>query len=252
MNAEPQVDIRPLTAAEEARMSMMMQSKVGVDEDQAERLVGTARGLVAQYPDDFAVLLAATEAEFDARNYAEAESLAQRAMELDPQSTEAANFYADVALRRSFEDPSQLPVARSRFAAANNMEVDHAYPLYGYYLTHLLDEGTPIPEDAKLALEASFSYAAYDSNVRRALVHMLLMEDRPAEARVVGAQWVDGQGEYQCVVGKKFDQFNEGNREPLLEEFRPDHPGEYLDEAARDQRREEFEAEVEEYDCKLS
>ncbi|KLE35232.1 hypothetical protein [Aurantiacibacter luteus] len=248
--ADPAVEVHRLSAPEEARMMMMIRSKRGVDEDQARRLVGEARSLVAQYPDDFSVLLAATEAEFDARNYDEAEALARRAMALDPQSSDAANYYADIALRRSFDAPSQIAEARRRFAAANNLENDHAYPLYGYYLTYLLDDQPGEPEDAKVALEASFRYAAYDQNVRRALVYMLLDENRVADARAVGAQWWDGRGEYQCVVRKKFDMFEAGEREPLLEEFRPDHPGEYLDEAAREARRDEFEAEVEAMGCK--
>lgn len=248
-NAEPEVEIRQLTDAQAARMELMIKSKRGVDEDDAERLVRDARRLVAQYPQSPAVLLAATEAEFDARNYAEAESLAQRVLEMDPESTAAANYYADVALRRSFEDPAQLAEARRRFAAANQMETDHAYPLYGYYLTHLLDESEPIPDQAKMALEAAFSYAPFDTNVRQALIHMLLTENRPAEARIVGASFLNDSGGYSCMLRKKFDQYNEGNREPLLKEIRPDHPGEYLDEAAREARQDEYEAEIEEYGC---
>ncbi|VVT19247.1 hypothetical protein [Erythrobacter sp. EC-HK427] len=247
--AEPAVEIRRLTEAEEAQMDLMIRSKRGVDETEAERLVGVARGLVERYPDSVAVLLAATEAEFDARNYDEAEALAQRAMAIDPESTGAAIYYADVALRRSFEDPAQYAEARRRFAAANNMEVDHAYPLYGYYMAHLLDPAVEPDEDATLALEAAFSYAAYDRDVRQALVHWLLTENRVEDARVVGAEWIDGQGEGQCVIRKMYDQFAEGNTAPLLEQVRPDHPGEYLDEAARDAEREEFEALITEYDC---
>ncbi len=251
-NAEPEVEIRRLTEAQAARMELMIKSKRGVDEDDAQRLVRDARRLVAEYPQSPAVLLAATEAEFDARNYSEAESLAQRVLELDPESTAAANYYADVALRRSFEDPSQLAEARSRFAAANQMETDHAYPLYGYYLTHLFDESQPVPDQAKMALEASFSYAPFDQGVRQALIHMLLEEDRPAEARIVGASFLNGSGGYSCMLRKKFDEYGEGNREPLLEEIRPDHPGEYLDEAAREARQDEIEAEIEEYGCETA
>lgn len=249
VEAEPEVEIRRLTDAEEAQMDLMIRSKRGVNEDEARRLVGTARSLVERYPNSVAVLLAATEAEFDARNYDEAEALAQRVLELDPESTTAANYFADVALRRSFEDPTQYAEARSRFAAANNMEVDHAYPLYGYYMAHLLDPNTEADENATLALEAAFSYAAYDRGVRQALVHWLLTEGRVEGARVVGAEWLDGQGEGQCVIRKMFDRFAEGETEPLLDQFRPDHPGEYLDEDAREAEREEFEALITEYEC---
>ena len=78
---------------------------------------------------------------------------------------------------------------------------------------------------------------------------MLLTENRPAEARIVGASFLNDSGGYSCMLRKKFDQYNEGNREPLLKEIRPDHPGEYLDEAAREARQDEYEAEIEEYGC---
>ncbi|RIV87547.1 hypothetical protein [Aurantiacibacter zhengii] len=248
VNADPAVDIRRLSADEEARMDLMIKSKRGVDEEGAARLVSEARALVQQYPSSAPVLLAATEAEFDARNYDEAEQLAQRVLELDPDSTDAANYYADAALRRSYQDPSQLEVARSRFAAANRMETDHAYPLYGYYLTYLFDD-EPVPDQAKMALEASFRYAPFDDTVRRTLVHMLLEEDRAAEARVVGASYLTGNGGFACLMRKKFAEFEAGDREGLLEDLRPDHPGEYKDEAARDAEQEEYEAEVEAYGC---
>lgn len=248
VNADPAVDIRRLSADEEARMDLMIKSKRGVDEDGAARLVRDARALVQQYPSSAPVLLAATEAEFDARNYDEAERLAQRVLELEPDSTEAANYYADAALRRSYQDPSQLEVARSRFAAANRMETDHAYPLYGYYLTYLFDD-EPVPDQAKMALEASFRYAPFDDTVRRTLIYMLLEEDRAAEARIVGASYLTGNGGFACLMRKKFAEFEAGDREGLLEDLRPDHPGQYKDEAARDAEREEYEAELEAYGC---
>lgn len=254
VEADPAVEIHQLAEDEVARMDMMIRSKRGVDDNEAQRLAGEARSLVERYPQSVAVLLAATEAEFDARNYGEAESLASRVMELDPESTTAAMYYADVALRRSFDDPSQIAEARRRFAAANRMENDHAYPLFGYYLSFLFDpeyEGGEVPVSAKQALEASFAYAPYDNTVRQALVHMLLEEGRPDEARIVGASYLTGNGGFACMLRKKFDEYVAGNEEPLLEEVRPDHPGEYLDEAAREARREAVEAEIEEYGCEV-
>ncbi|MGB3795851.1 MAG: hypothetical protein WA957_06055, partial [Alteraurantiacibacter sp.] len=249
VNAEPAVEIRKLNEAQSARMETMIRSKRGVDEDRAQRVVRDARRLVAQYPQSPEVLLSAAEAEFDARNYAEAESLAQQVLALDPNSTAAANYYADVAMRRAYEDPSLITEARSRFATANQMEVDHAYPLYGFYLTHLFDESQPMPDQAKMALEAAFSYAPFDPNVRQALIHMLLEEDRPTEARIVGASFLNDNSGYSCMLRKKFDEFTAGDKEPLLDEVRPDHPGQYLDEDAREARDEETEADIEKYGC---
>ena len=254
VEADPPVEVHRLREDEAAIMDLMIRSNRGVDEDEAQRLVSEARNLVAQYPQSAAVLLAATEAEFDARNYAEAESLASRVLEIDPESTEAANYFADVAMRRSFEDPTQISEARRRFAAANRMENDHAYPLFGYYLTFLFDpeyEGDEVPVTAKQALEASFAYAPFDNTVRQALVHMLLTEGRPDEARIVGASYLTGNGGYACMLRKKFDEYLAGNEAPLLEEVHPDHPGEYLDEDAREARSDAVEAEIEEYGCEV-
>ncbi len=246
--ADPEVNIRPLTEAETARMDLMINSKRGVDEDNAPRLARDARDLVGRYPQSEAVLLAATEAEFDARNYDEAERLARRVIEIEPESTMAAIYLADIALRQSHDDPSKLMEARSRFAAANQMETDHAYPLYGYYLTYLFDDGQPVPDNAKLALESAFRYAPYDFAVRQALVHMLLKENRPDEARIVGASFFTGNAGGECMMRKKLEEYQAGDREPLLEAVRPDHPGEHLDADARE---EEFEAEVEKYGCEV-
>jgi len=250
--ADPAVEIRPLDEAQAARMETMIIQKRGVDEKQAASLVNKTRGLVQRYPQSPEVLLVAMEAEFDARNYGESEELAQSVLAADPDSTEAAMYYADAALRQSYEDPSKLPVARSRFAAANRMETDHAYPLYGYYLTYLFDESVDeIPETAKRALEASFRYAPFDNSVRQALVHMLLMEDRPNEAKIVGASYIDGNGGFDCLRRKKFDEYLAGNKEPLLEQVRPRHPGDFWDEDRRKAESEKIEKEIEEAGCKV-
>ncbi|MDE1466358.1 hypothetical protein [Aurantiacibacter sp. D1-12] len=256
VEADPPVEIHRLNEAEEARMRLMINSKAGVDEDEAQRWVREARRLVESYPNSAAVLLAATEAELDVRNYDAVEELAQRVLAIDPESTEAAIYYAEAAFRRSFTDPSQLEVARDRFIDANLMENDHAYPLYRYYLTFLFDENLEEPpEGARAALEQAFRYAAFDAGVRSTLVYHLLMENRVAEARVVGAEYLSGNSTRACVTRARFDLFEQGDTEPLMEAARPDHPGEYLDEDAREARREadreEFEAAAEEYGCEI-
>ena len=249
--ADPPVEVHELNDAQAARMEAMIITNRGVDEDQAASVVRKTRALVERFPQSPEVLLAATEAEIKARNYAEAETLAERAIAADPDSTEAAMFYGDIALRQAFNDPSKLAEARSRYAAANRMESDHAYPLYGYYLTYLFDESEEMSDVAKAGLESAFRYAPYDYPIRQAVVHMLLREDRPAEAKIVGAVFLDGQGGQQCMLRKMFAEFEDGKREPLLNEVRPDHPGEYKDEDARKAENEALEKRIEEYGCKV-
>ncbi|ANY20308.1 hypothetical protein A6F68_01798 [Tsuneonella dongtanensis] len=248
----PDVAISELAADEAARMDMMIRAKRGVDEDEAKKLVATARALVQSYPNSAAVLLAATEAEFDARNFAEAESLADRVLAIDPTSVDAAIYRAQVDLMRSLDSPAKLAEARREFVAANNMRNDHAFPLYGYYMTHLLDESiAEVPDAAKAALQSAFAYAPFDQDVRRALIHMLLTEDRAAEAKIVGASYLAGNGGYACMLRKKFEAFEKGQKDSLLEEVKPEHPGIYRDEAARKAEREKTREEIKSYGCEV-
>jgi len=191
---EREVAISVLAPDEAARMPIMIPAKSGVDESQAKRLAGTARSLVERYPDSAAVLLAATEAEFDARNFDAAERLAERTLKIDPKSVDAAIYRAQVDLMRSLDNPAKLAEARRKIVTANNMTSDHAFPLYGYYLTHLFDTSvSEVPETAKGALQDAFSLAPFDQGARQALIHMLLTENRTAEARVVGAGYLTGR-----------------------------------------------------------
>lgn len=252
VKAASAIESRKLSEAEAARMDLMIKSKGGVDEGQVSSLTRQARELVARYPNELAVLLAAAEAELDARDHDAAEALARRALAREPKSVNAAIVHADAMLRRSFADPALLGETRSRFAAANRMETDHAYPLYGFYLTHLFDKAGQVPEQAKLALETAFELAPFDRKVRRALVHLLLVENRTKEARIVGASLLTGLGGYRCMMRKQFDEFETGKRDALLETLRPDHPGEDLDKDARKARADELEAEVKRYGCETA
>lgn len=250
--SDPKVDIRALAPDEAARMAIMIPAKRGVDEDEAKKLAVSARALVEQYPTSAAVLLAATEAEFDVRNFDAAEKLADRVLAIDPGSVDAAIYRAQVDLMRSLDNPAKLAEARREFIAANNMKSDHAFPLYGFYLTHLHDPNAKgLSQSAKAALQDAFAYAPFDSDVRRAVIHMLLTEDRTAEARVLGASYLAGKGGYACMLRKKFESFEKGEKEALLEEIKPEHPAIYRDEAARKAEQEKRKAEIKSFGCEV-
>jgi tetratricopeptide (TPR) repeat protein len=249
---EPEVEVSVLAPDEAARMQIMIPAKRGVDEEEAKKLVGTARTLTERYPNSAAVLLTATEAEIDARNFDGAEKLADRVLAIDPKSVDAAIYRAQVDLMRSREDPSKLVEARRKFIAANNMKSDHAFPLYGYYLTHLFDESTTVvPEAAKAALESAFAYAPFDQGVRRAIIYSLLTEDRTIEARVVGASYLAGNGGYACMLRKKFEAFEKGEKAALLKEVKPEHPAIYRDEAAQKAERDRQREEIKSFGCEV-
>lgn len=177
----PTATVRALTEAEQAMMPLHLKSKAGVKKDQAKWLVNDARKLVASYPDSVPALTSALEAEFDAENNAEAENVANRILALDAQNTAARIYLAQIAMRRAKEDPSQFAVARKEFVAANQADNENPVPLSGYYLTYRLAGETP-PEDALIALERSYEFAPFDSDIRTTLAHLLLTEGRDRDA----------------------------------------------------------------------
>ena len=240
---EPEVSIRPLREDEEARIDLMIESKVGVDEKAAAKQLPKARALAAQFPQSVPVLMAATEVEFDNKNYAEAEALAQRVLALDPKMTEAAIYFANSALMRSQDDPAMMATARERFIAANAMENDHPVPLYGYYLTYVLSD-EEAPSSAKAALESAYQYAPFDTGIRTSLVHMFLLEDEVGIAKALLNPLIQtghGTREARCLA-RALEAFENGQKDPLLERVAPKHPAaDREDKTAEDEEGDEDE-----------
>ena len=245
---EPKVTIRPLAEDEEARIDLMIESKVGVDKKAAAKQLPQARALADRYPDSVPVMMAAMEVEFDNKNYAEAEAFAQRILAKEPNSTEAAIYLANTALMRSKDDPAMMALARERFIAANNMEHDHPVPLYGYYLTYLL-AGEEAPSDAKAALEGAYQYAPFDPAIRMSLAHMFLLEDELGISKALLNPLIQtghGTREARCLA-HELELFEQGDKDPLLERIGPKHPA-----AERDKDEAEDEGKSEDSDSDTS
>lgn len=223
----PALAIRPLSEAEEARMELMILSRRGVTREQAQDQLDEARALVARYPESIEVVLAATEVEFDAGNYDEAEQLAERALGMDANSVGAALYWAHAALAKAEEDPAQFQVARNRYIRANNLETGNPEPLYGYYLSYLLADETP-PDDAVAALESAFGFAPFDPGIRTTLAYQLLAEDEYRIALNILQPLLnnpDATRESARLRGL-FDLYEEGEEQCLLDFLKPDLPGE--------------------------
>lgn len=222
---EPAVEIRKLSEDEEARIDLMIRSKVGVDEDAAAKQLPEARSLVSRYPDSVPVLMAATEVEFDNKNYGEAEKLAQKVLAIEPENTEAAIYLANTSLMRSQDNPEMMKQARERFIAANNMEQDHPVPLYGYYLTYLLSD-EEAPDDAKAALESAYQYAPFDTPIRQTLAHMFLLDNELDIAKSLLNPLIQtghGTRRARCLA-HELELFEQGDKDRLLERLKPEHP----------------------------
>jgi tetratricopeptide (TPR) repeat protein len=178
------VTVRPLRAAEAEMMPVVLQSKAGVTQAEAEALLPEARRVAARHPNDAAVLAALAEAEFDADNDDEAIAAAERALAIDPQQINAY-LQKGYALTRKVKD-AKLPYAawkdvRSWWVKANKVENDHPIPLVQYYLSFV----EPGEKPTKAAIEGlvwAMQLAPFDSSVRWLVANQMILDDRYAEA----------------------------------------------------------------------
>ncbi len=180
----PSVQMRRLTADEEAIISVKMKSKRGVSRKTAPGVANEARAVAARYPRSFPVQLALAEAEFDARNFAAAERAADAALAIQPDSVLALLQKGEIYLQQGKKDKTQLPVARSWFTKAYEADPQHPASLLGNYMSYYY-EGGAIPQSALVGLERAFEMAPYDHGLRWILGRQLLAEKKGRLARSV-------------------------------------------------------------------
>lgn len=181
------VAVRPLRSGEAEMMPVVLQSKVGVTQAQAEALLPEARRIAAQHPDDPAVLAALAEAEFDADNDDEAIAAAERALAIDPQRINAY-LQKGYALKRKVQN-AKLPAAawkdvRGWWVKANKVENDHPIPLVQYYLS-FVEPGEKPTRAAIDGLEWAMQLAPFDAWVRSLVATQMIVDDRYADAATV-------------------------------------------------------------------
>ncbi|MEH6701776.1 DUF1570 domain-containing protein [Parasphingorhabdus sp.] len=179
-----EIRIRPLNAAEAEMMPIRIQSKRGVDEEQAVALLGEARTIGAKYPQVPFVQSALAEAEFDAGNDAEAIAAADRAIAADPLRVNA-HIQKGYAMARIAADADDLDDAwkavRRQFVKVNKIENDHPIPLMQYYLSYR-GQGIEPPEIAVLGLERALELAPYDAQLRWLTANEQMTDERYAQA----------------------------------------------------------------------
>lgn len=185
----PTVEMRRLAPDEEAIMKVKMRSKRGVDKKLAFGVARDAREVASRYPNSYAVQLALAEAELDLSDFepaslARAETAADRALAVKPDSVEAMIYKGRALLERGKTDKVQLGEARKWFAKAYDEDPEHPAPLYYNYLTYY-DAGIAIPESALIGLEKAYDYALYDPQIKLVLARQLLAEKKGELARSI-------------------------------------------------------------------
>lgn len=180
------VAIRQLRPGEAAIMDVRMQLRPGVDKKEAARLAARARKVAATYPDDEAVHVVLSEAEFEAGNYAAAEAAGARAAALDATSAGAAIAVGKAKLEAGRQAPAAADWAnvRSWFLRANKADPENAEPLMLFYQSFVAAGAKPTANAAKGLLYAVV-LAPRDEDLRLEAVRHLVVEDRLNEARIM-------------------------------------------------------------------
>lgn len=179
------VTVRELTAGEAVIMPVVMQSRRGVNREQAAKLVVDAREIAAKFPADAAVLAALAEAEFDAGNDDAAIAAADRATAAQPANINAL-IQKGYALFRKAKDASDKKAAfsavRKHFSSINQIEKDHPIPLIYFYRAYS-EQGSEPTENAKAAIDYALQLSPFDKTLRLNVAQQDMRDKRYAEAR---------------------------------------------------------------------
>ena len=180
------IHIRDLTPGEAAVMDLRIRSKRGVDAKQARELVPLVRKAAAPYPNDVLARVTLAEAEYDARNFAEAEAAADRAIAADPKAVEALIYKGKALMGAAAgsgkRDAATWKEVRKWFLAANKVEPNDPEPLMLYYES-VLAAGMRPTANAALGLEQALEFAPQDVNLRMMMAQQHLQDGKAAQAR---------------------------------------------------------------------
>ncbi len=161
------VSTSKLSPGHAAMMEVIIQSKRGVDEEEAAMLVLEAREIAERFLDDARALTALAEAEYDAGNDDRALAAANRAIAAD-RTIKNAYVQKGYALFRKAEvaeDKQAAYVAAMQpFEALNAIESDHTQPLI-YYYRSFTKRGVAPPEGARHAIERATQLAPFDKEL---------------------------------------------------------------------------------------
>lgn len=182
------IELRELSAGEDAVMDLKIRSKRGVDEKQARELLPLMRKAAAPYPNDPAVQVTLAEAEFDAGHYKEAIAAAERALAANPRAIDALLYKgrSTMALAKDAGEGKAKAIAEARklFAAANRIDPDDPEPLILFYSSYMAADAKPTA-NAVMGLNRAFELAPQDRSLRMRVARQYLVDGKAKEARLV-------------------------------------------------------------------
>lgn len=181
------IDVKKVSPGLAEMMTISIQCRLGLSEDDARTLLPEARQIAARFPDDADVLATLASVELAAGNAEAAIVAADQAIAIQPESI-AAHLQKGVALFHMVETGT-LPAqswtwVRAQLAKANALENDHPIPLIEFYKSYLV-QGIQPTKNAVDGLAWAMQMAPFDFSVRWLVGQELIADDRLAEAAEV-------------------------------------------------------------------
>lgn len=184
---EPVVAVRALRPGERAMIELRMRSDRGVNRTTAQPILTDALPIGERYPADPVVQGWLAEMALDAGRYDLAEAAADRALAVDPNSSQALVYKGQAHLRRAREarvtDPAVWKEARAWLLRANKIDANDAYTLMLFYSSYGM-AGTPATDNAKAALARAHELVPQDPGLRFAYARQSLIDGKLDQARV--------------------------------------------------------------------
>ena len=182
------IRIRNLSEGEEAIMPVRMRTKRGVNDRQARALVPEARRIGARYPNDPLVQVTLAEVEYDAKNFAEAEAAADRALAADPNMVDAHLFKARALwgplAAANDRTPERWRAVRRWITSANRLDPDDPEPLVAFFES-MVAAGQQPSANAVEGLLYAQSVAREDRSLRITAARQLLIQRQAVPARAL-------------------------------------------------------------------
>jgi tetratricopeptide (TPR) repeat protein len=181
------INVRQVSAGAAEMMTIAIQSRLGLAEEDAKSLLPEAQQIAARHPADADVQTVLASVELAAGNADAAIAAADRAMAIQP-----ANVAAQIQKGQALFDQVEagaLPReswawVRAQFVKANSLENDHPIPLIQFYKSYLA-QGVRPTRNAIDGLAWAMQMAPFDFSVRWLVSQELISDDRLAEAAEV-------------------------------------------------------------------
>lgn len=183
----PPVTVRPLSAGEAAMIELRMASTRGVNAKTGPALLAKGTRVATRFPGDATVQGWYAEMAYDAARDDIADAAADRALAVDPNTSQALLYKARVLLRRAVaakSGPAAFRQARTYIVRVNKLSNDNADALALYYRSYIMAREAP-SRNAVAALARAQELVPQDKSVRFALLSQLIDDDDLPRAREV-------------------------------------------------------------------